>query len=288
MSNLKGEFELSGLGKKRPSPQVHNNMDENLSARGYLAEKIQGRFYWRWHYPGSLHFYVRHGTLGTNTVYLDGRLVELKEILSCVVGVLPSSRGMSTNHKFELFKFKRVRLDGVKEYEGWGLQFQDGHAFEKFLDVCEVFAREGLAASMQKALLFQQVANPVTGKSVQIESRVGQSKFKKSLQKYWKACAVTGLSVSGILRASHIKPWALATPKERLDPFNGLLLLPTLDALFDIGFITFDEHGKIVISSKLSGSKFDVLGLSAELKLKKINGAHLPYLQFHNEHVFQQ
>lgn len=288
MPHLNGKSELNRLRKKRLSHQVHNKIDVNLSARGYLAEKIEGRFYWHWHSPGSLHFYVNHGTLGTNTIFLDARLVELKEILSWVVGVLPSTRGMSTNHKFELFKLKRERLDGFIEYEGWGFQFKDERAFEKFLDICEVFAREGLTASMQKALQFQQVAGPVTGKSVQIESRVGQGKFKTSLQKYWKVCAVTGIYVTGLLRASHIKPWALATPKERLDPFNGLLLLPTLDALFDIGLITFDEQGKIVISSKLTGSEVTALGLSAELKLKKINGAHLPYLKFHNEHVFQR
>ena len=274
--------------KQRLPHRVHNKIDVNLAARGYSSEKIKGRFYWHWHSPARLHFYVNHGTLGVNTIFLDAVLVELKEVLSCVAGVSPSIRGMSTNHKFELFKFKRERLDGVMEYEGWGFQFQDGHACEKFLDICEVFASEGLTASIQKALQFEQVPNPVTGKSVQIESRVGQGKFKTNLLKYWKACAVTGLNVNGLLRASHIKPWALASPKERLDTFNGLLLLPTLDALFDTGLITFDEQGRIVISSKLAGSEFVALGLSPELKLKKINGAHLPYLVFHNEHVFRR
>jgi len=52
-------------------------------------------------------------------------------------------------------------------------------------------------------------------------------------------CAVTGLAVPELLRASHIKPWAdCETDAERLDVYNGFLLAPHLDAAFDLGFIT--------------------------------------------------
>jgi hypothetical protein len=51
---------------------------------------------------------------------------------------------------------------------------------------------------------------------------------------------VTGLAITELLRASHIKPWAARdTDAERLDVFNGLLLAPHCDALFARGFITF-------------------------------------------------
>ena len=36
------------------------------------------------------------------------------------------------------------------------------------------------------------------------------------------------------------------------DPFNGLLLIPNLDALFDGGLISFAESGEIMSSSLLS------------------------------------
>jgi len=50
---------------------------------------------------------------------------------------------------------------------------------------------------------------------------------------------VTGLAMSKLLRASHIKPWAAcAADAERLDVYNGLLLAPHLDALFDAGLIS--------------------------------------------------
>jgi hypothetical protein len=42
-----------------------------------------------------------------------------------------------------------------------------------------------------------------------IRKRVGQNKFRDALMDYWGgACAVTGVAVSEVLRASHTKPWA--------------------------------------------------------------------------------
>jgi putative restriction endonuclease len=80
--------------------------------------------------------------------------------------------------------------------------------------------------------------------------RVGQDLFRSALVDYWQAkCCVTGLMVPELLRASHIKPWAdCSSDDERLDVFNGLLLAPHLDALFDGGWITFDDSGHAVIS----------------------------------------
>ena len=53
------------------------------------------------------------------------------------------------------------------------------------------------------------------------------------------------------LIASHIKPWACSESGEKLDIDNGLLLCPNHDALFDSGYISFDENGVIMISEHL-------------------------------------
>lgn len=55
-----------------------------------------------------------------------------------------------------------------------------------------------------------------------------------------------------LLTASHIKPWAVSSADEKLDAENGFLFCPNHDALFDGGFISFDDDGKIMISSRLS------------------------------------
>lgn len=90
-------------------------------------------------------------------------------------------------------------------------------------------------------------ALPETERKSIIQSRLGQGVFRKCLIEYWKGCAVTECKFSPLLKASHIKPWSKSTNQERLDVFNGLLLAPNIDAAFDIGYVSFDEKGKIII-----------------------------------------
>ncbi len=73
-----------------------------------------------------------------------------------------------------------------------------------------------------------------TEKSSLIQSRIGQGKFREGLLKLWGACSVTQSNNYPLLVASHIKPWSKSTNQERLDPYNGLLLLPNLDKAFDL------------------------------------------------------
>lgn len=117
------------------------------------------------------------------------------------------------------------------------------------------------------------------------DSRIGQERFRGSLMKYWNGrCAVTGFDDERILRASHIKPWHDCDNTERLDPFNGLLLIPNLDAAFDKGLITFDEQGMIVISSSFL-DKAKLLGITDDMKIK-LHERHHQYLAYHRENVF--
>jgi hypothetical protein len=75
-----------------------------------------------------------------------------------------------------------------------------------------------------------------------VRQRVGQDIYRKGLMQYWGgACAVTGIDLPEVLRASHARPWAECdTDAQRLDVFNGFLLNANLDALFDRGLISFD------------------------------------------------
>ena len=116
-----------------------------------------------------------------------------------------------------------------------------------------------------------------------VVQRVGQDIFRRGLLEYWDGrCAITGLAVPELLRASHIKPWAACdTDAERLDVFNGLLLAPHLDAAFDAGFITIAEDGTVLVSSKLSVESRSVLGLNLPLRIRGLNHAHERYLRWH-------
>ena len=120
--------------------------------------------------------------------------------------------------------------------------------------------------------------------------RVGQDIFRRGLLEYWDArCAITGLDVPDLLRASHIKPWASCdTDAERLDVFNGLLLAPHLDAAFDSGFITIAEDRAVVISDALLSNARSVLGFDESLKVRGLHRAHERYLPWHRSKVFRR
>jgi predicted restriction endonuclease len=99
---------------------------------------------------------------------------------------------------------------------------------------------------------------------------------------------VTGLSVPSLLRASHIKPWARCeSDEERLNVFNGLLLAPNLDALFDDGWVTFRESGAIAVSSNLPASARQVLNLSDDLQIVRLTSTHEWFMRFHRAEVFR-
>lgn len=121
-----------------------------------------------------------------------------------------------------------------------------------------------------------------------VVQRVGQNLFRDGLLDLWDGrCAVTGLAVPELLRASHIKPWAdCETDAERLDVYNGILLAPHLDAAFDGGFITVADDGTIVISDALDADARAVLALDQPLRVHGITDGHRNYLPWHRERVF--
>jgi hypothetical protein len=123
-----------------------------------------------------------------------------------------------------------------------------------------------------------------TERDALIQARIGQGKFRTNVIALWGCCAVTGCSMSGVLIASHIVPWAkCATNEERLDPFNGLLLTPNLDKLFDQFLISFKSDGAILQSKELSAEERTALGVVERSKLRFVRPAMLPYLKRHRD-----
>jgi hypothetical protein len=131
---------------------------------------------------------------------------------------------------------------------------------------------------------------PETEREAVVLSRVGQGLFRTQLIAYWGGCAVTGAKCISLLKASHIKPWRDCTNEERLDSCNGLLLVPNLDSAFDHGLVTFDAHGRIVLSRQIQGQAAYELHISSRLRIdqKRLTQAHLEYLTYHRAKVFAE
>lgn len=121
-----------------------------------------------------------------------------------------------------------------------------------------------------------------------VKQRLGQNLYRQALLEYWGgACALTGLAIPSLLRASHAKPWAdCESDDERLNVFNGFLLSAHFDALFDAGFITFTDDGHLLRTPKLAEHDTALLGLECPPALRWISPRHLPFLAWHRANVF--
>jgi len=126
-------------------------------------------------------------------------------------------------------------------------------------------------------------------KKVLVKYRLGQSNFRKRLINYWNGCSVTNCNCFDLLIASHIKPWSKSTEMEKYDVFNGLLLTPNYDKLFDENYISFDEEGRIIISEKVSKDNLKKLGISkiAKLNKEKLLIEHIKYLRYHRKNLIK-
>lgn len=135
---------------------------------------------------------------------------------------------------------------------------------------------------------------PPSAKGTEVErivrQRIGQDAYRKAMLNYWgNACAVTGLQMLEVLKASHAKPWAeCETDAERLDVYNGLLLTANLDALFDRFLISFDEAGRIIISKVISDSQKALLNIHEGMQLRWISQEHESYLKTHRQQLLQE
>jgi hypothetical protein len=132
------------------------------------------------------------------------------------------------------------------------------------------------------------VTNPEIGTTEKVQlinSRIGQGSFRKTLVKYWGCCSVTGYPDTSLLVASHIKSWAESSNYERMDKFNGLLLVPNLDKVFDKGLISFNTKGNLLISPAFLNP--EILGINMSMSVNLVE-KHQIYMEYHRTHVFMR
>jgi|GEM_PF-338645 len=99
------------------------------------------------------------------------------------------------------------------------------------------------------------------------------------------ACAVTGAALPAILGKMHVKPWPVCTPRERKDNSNQIVLTSEMGALLDLGLISFEDDGEILVSKRLGAKERQQLALPAML-LDMRNAPAPRYLRYHRENCF--
>lgn len=121
-----------------------------------------------------------------------------------------------------------------------------------------------------------------------VAARRGQGRFRQGLSLVEAGCRFTGVQNPRLLVASHIQPWhRCETNQERLDPFNGLLLTPTYDRLFDRGFVSFASDGHLLISNQLPREDMQKIRMDPAVVDDNFKDAQQSYLAYHRDHVFK-
>ncbi len=177
---------------------------------------------------------------------------------------------------------ERVRQLGefkIRDSRGKGMYSAALNHYHQFLaDLSQVDVNADVRGVMSDKKLTE------TEKTILVNTRMGQGQFRSKLVDMWGGCAVTGYRNTQLLVASHIKPWRNSNNEERLDKFNGLLLVANLDKAFDLGFVSFDDGGKVMISKYLETP--DVLGLREGMSFS-IKRENKPYLGYHRGELFK-
>ena len=121
------------------------------------------------------------------------------------------------------------------------------------------------------------------------KARDGQGKYREELLEQCRFCPFTMIADERLLIASHIKPWAASNDKEKVDPFNGYILSPLYDKLFDRGFITFTENRHVILSEFISPFTWKQINLKNDTFIKALpmDDKRVAYLKFHHESVFK-
>jgi putative restriction endonuclease len=147
---------------------------------------------------------------------------------------------------------------------------------------------------MWERTLERQVTNDSsireTERQALIRARNGQGLFRDRVSKIETKCRVTGVENPVHLVASHCKPWRDSTNEERLNGDNGLLLTPSIDHLFDRGFIGFEDNGKLIISPVAHKPSLQRMGIEIS-KVVNVGGfttGQKQFLEFHRNAVLLQ
>lgn len=288
-----------------------------------LEDHLKNSFNLKWKIKESQSKYFKIGQLGIlrvgtdqrNKNELDGRKKLNSGVYAIVQVVNNPKKDINNNSKyFEYFYAKkdlkektyRVELKIIKNlinnpillkevkniseivndpYLIKGLQMStiplSEKAYLKIVELSETFdiKKENIDYSSLQEL------NKLEKESI-VKIRIGQSLFKQNLINLYGKCCICGLEHSNFLIASHIKPWSISSNTEKLDKYNGLLLCPQHDSLFDKGYISFDNKGKIMISKNLSKRDKQLLNIKDNMHIQIQKNTQV-YMKWHRENIFK-
>ena len=186
---------------------------------------------------------------------------------------LPSYELPKNSIEFEALKLMILSLDIYQERNRIG-----NNMYSSALNHYGHYLKEN---NIHDSEVFNKDQSFTTEAEKRVKVRLLQNKFRKGLFDLHQSCVVTGFSNSQFLIASHIKPWAKSTNEEKIDHYNGLLLTPNFDKLFDKNLISIDFKGNVLKSKILQPSDIQFFQLPKKGSFI-FDSRHKKYLDYHN------
>lgn len=126
-----------------------------------------------------------------------------------------------------------------------------------------------------------------TDREAIVRARRGQGLFKQRVIQIETRCRITGVENLTHLLASHCKPWRDSSNEERLNGENGLLLTPSIDHLFDRGFIGFEDSGDLIISPVAHKPSLQKMGIETNrsINVGNFTEGQRQFLDYHRNAV---
>lgn len=122
---------------------------------------------------------------------------------------------------------------------------------------------------------------PETQRIQLAKARVGQGLFRKRVMLVDPRCRVTGVEDPRLLIASHIKPWKESSNAERINGYNGIMLSPHIDALFDSRMISFEDDGHMLVHSSLSNDVLERWSIRRNTQVQEFRPEQVEFLNHH-------
>lgn len=249
-----------------------------------------------------------NGSLIAKMANLDGSLAHgAKHEVYVASQLLSSPSRLDATYRLILDAARKTGIGPDKLPDFLGLEDDDELVFLGQEELVQSELEETVQHQVAKwAQKYPDIAESVTERLLVAAVRVGQHRFARNvLHNNGYRCTFCGLGVNAggfrvkrMLVASHIKPWRVSNPSERLDPRNGIAACPTHDVAFDIGLLTIDHDLRIHVRPEVQKaaevdsavrSSFGHPPLSQHLLLPPNAlppGTH--YLDWHYKHVYQQ
>jgi len=191
-------------------------------------------------------------------------------------------------HPIDVSQFSEIFMSSYNETSRPSVFAENGSCTQTYM--CEIpevaakmiasFISENVSIDFNKESAKVKEATGSTKETI-IQARVGHGPYRDKLFKKWGGkCAVTGIALESMLTASHIVSWSISNDKEKVDPYNGLPLIPNLDRLFDRGMISFDDNGHLLHKKEFESLLRD-LKIPLDSKIDGLFGENKKYLKRH-------